>query len=218
MRCRSAGTCRKVFAIKSGTPLAGQVWGALVTGLCVWEGFYIQLKGPLINKSNALFITGHWEWQLIIPVEKLIGWVTEAYFPEMASLDFEEMKRGSTFSLGNWMVNCTLLFEFAPMMLVQILQALEAMEWLLREISGRKRQDESSWWHGEFPWKWKNTGSWLSRRNVPFSRGKLGCCHPCELQLCELGPIKMLLCQGLGWLRECPMLLADLEGTQVPLD
>lgn len=35
------------------------------------------------------------------------------------------------------MVNRTLLFKFAPMMLVQILQALEAMGWLLKGTSGR---------------------------------------------------------------------------------
>lgn len=62
MRCRSAGTCRKDFAIKNGTLLAGRgYWeggGALVAGLCAWGGFYIQFKGPLVNKPSPLFITG----------------------------------------------------------------------------------------------------------------------------------------------------------------
>lgn len=54
------------------------------------------------------------------------------------------------------------------------------------------------------------------KENGSFIRGKLWHCHFCELQLCESRPINMLLCQGLSELRECPMFLADLEGTQVP--
>lgn len=42
------------------------------------------------------------------------------------------------------MINRTLLFKFAPMMRVQILQALEAMGWLLNGTSGKQKQDESS--------------------------------------------------------------------------
>lgn len=42
------------------------------------------------------------------------------------------------------MVNRTLLFKFALMMLVQILQALEAVGWLLKGTSGKQKQDESS--------------------------------------------------------------------------
>lgn len=33
------------------------------------------------------------------------------------------------------------------------------------------------------------------KEKCSFTKGKLGCCHPCELQLCGLGPINMLLCQ-----------------------
>lgn len=87
----------------------------------------------------------------------------QSFYPEVARLDFEEMKRRSTFSFGNWMVNRSCqIFTYA------VCPAIVGIGSDGVASSRRQRQDGNSGWHGEFPWKWKNTGGWLARRNIPL--------------------------------------------------
>lgn len=96
MRCRSAGACRKGFAI-SGWAGCEELW------LQVCVGRFLHSAQRTVNQQvwslvyhRSLRMAGHYS-----SGETHSGWVAEACFLEVDSLEFEEMKRGYTFSLGN---------------------------------------------------------------------------------------------------------------------
>lgn len=117
---------------------------------------------------------------------------------ELAGLEFEEMKKRSRFSFGNCRVSFTLLFEFAPLIACSGFAGIESYgvvsEGDLKQAKGGQKQLIA----------WKISLNMEKYRQMTFkekcflTRGKLGCCRPCERHMCELRPINALLCQGLG--------------------
>lgn len=130
----------------SGTLLAGQVylemWGALITDLCVRQGSYVQSSQPgrTIKSASPTSCSS----QVPVSISPLFQWRGPQWLKHI-------FQRGGQFwfwwdekmiHLFSWelvlMVNHTLVLKFA-LILVQIFQALEAMEWPLMGTSDKRR-------------------------------------------------------------------------------
>lgn len=199
-RCRSAGTCRKYFAIKNGTLLAEQGywegWGALVTGLLCMGRFLHSVQRTINQQVQSLVyhrslrMAAHYSGG-----ETHSGWVAEAFFQRWPDLILKRWKEDPPFLLRTeWFSNFSNFRLWCLSNLLGIGSDGVASSGDCRQAKAGSEQ-LMAW---RISLKVEKYRQLTSKENYSFIRGKLGCCHCCELQLCELGPINMLLCQGLG--------------------